>query len=176
MVLTGYHGTTSDRADKILMQGFMQSRKDIEWLGFGVYFFADVNWAIKWAGMQCTRHRQPVYPVVLAAELNCRDNGLFDLDIPENMQKLTDEFREAFHGNAKGSPNFTGSIDKVRSQIRCMACNFYKAKHQEVKVFSYTFPAWGFNSAGFPNNQKQYCVVDTTRIQNIRKMEGDYAI
>jgi hypothetical protein len=37
----GYHGTSVERAERILVSGFQASRNDYDWLGDGVYFFQD---------------------------------------------------------------------------------------------------------------------------------------
>ena len=46
--LIGYHGTVKTSAEKILSsKEFIESNNDNEWLGHGIYFFADIENAIK---------------------------------------------------------------------------------------------------------------------------------
>lgn len=44
---TVYHGTIQQKADAIVKEGFIESSKDIEWLGTGIYFFAKREDAIR---------------------------------------------------------------------------------------------------------------------------------
>jgi hypothetical protein len=39
----GYHGTSREKANTILSEGFRVSDNDYDWLGKGVYFFQIVN-------------------------------------------------------------------------------------------------------------------------------------
>ncbi|HSU12904.1 hypothetical protein [Longimicrobium sp.] len=46
----GFHGTSVERAERILAAGFRASRNDYDWLGDGVYFFQDApGRAREWA-------------------------------------------------------------------------------------------------------------------------------
>lgn len=46
----GFHGTSTERAERILAEGFEASRNDYDWLGDGVYFFQDApGRAREWA-------------------------------------------------------------------------------------------------------------------------------
>lgn len=40
---TVYHGTIQQKADAIVKEGFIESSKDIEWLGTGIYFFCQAG-------------------------------------------------------------------------------------------------------------------------------------
>ena len=55
MIVSGYHGTSSEAAEKIMVEGFQPSRNPYDWLGDGVYFFQDApqrawDWAIERQG------------------------------------------------------------------------------------------------------------------------------
>jgi hypothetical protein len=46
----GFHGTSVERAERILAHGFEASRNDYDWLGDGAYFFQDaLGRAREWA-------------------------------------------------------------------------------------------------------------------------------
>ena len=52
LIVSGYHGTSSEAANMILREGFQISRNTYDWLGDGVYFFQDASaraweWAFK---------------------------------------------------------------------------------------------------------------------------------
>ena len=50
MIVSGYHGTSSEAADMILREGFRISQNPYDWLGDGVYFFQDApHRAWEWA-------------------------------------------------------------------------------------------------------------------------------
>jgi hypothetical protein len=59
----GYHGTSRQKANAILSQGFRVSDNDYDWLGEGVYFFQDAPYrAMQWATQQ-----HPQNPAVIRA-------------------------------------------------------------------------------------------------------------
>jgi hypothetical protein len=73
----GYHGTSVERAARILAEGFQASRNDYDWLGDGVYFFQDSpararEWAVERFGEAAA---------VLGAEIDL--NGCLDLLDPK---------------------------------------------------------------------------------------------
>jgi hypothetical protein len=68
----GYHGTSREKANTILSEGFRVSDNDYDWLGEGVYFFQDAPYrAMQWATQQ-----HPQHPAVIRATIqldNCID-------------------------------------------------------------------------------------------------------
>jgi hypothetical protein len=69
----GFHGTSIERAERILAGGFRSSRNDYDWLGDGVYFFQDApRRAREWA-----RERFGAEAAVLGAEIDL--DGCIDL-------------------------------------------------------------------------------------------------
>lgn len=65
----GYHGTSVERAERILAGGFQPSRNDYDWLGDGAYFFQDSpSRAWEWA-----RERFGGDAAVLGAEIDLSD-------------------------------------------------------------------------------------------------------
>ena len=71
-IVLGYHGTSSNAADRILEDGFQISRNSYDWLGDGVYFFQDApDRAWEWA-----RQHHGDDAAVIRAEIqitNCMD-------------------------------------------------------------------------------------------------------
>ncbi len=52
MIVSGFHGTNSKSAERIMQDGFQMSRNAYDWLGDGVYFFQDApqrawQWAVE---------------------------------------------------------------------------------------------------------------------------------
>lgn len=164
LTLVGYHGTLKDRANCIEREGFQASNKPIEWLGFGVYFFANWRNAEYWARQEFQRSGSKSNPpVVLTADINVGRDGFLDLDWPQSMEEFCRELeklgRLMFSGGGKGAPNFKNDQER-----RCFWCNCYKQAHPQLQVIAYSFPCGSFNWFGFPDKRRQLCVMDDTCI------------
>ena len=86
--LVGYHGTIKTNAEKILSSGiFKESNEKDDWLGHGIYFFADVENAIKWANERANRYNEEA--VVLSANIKCDMNRYLNLDYQFNRRKVS---------------------------------------------------------------------------------------
>lgn len=71
---TVYHGTIQQKADAIVKEGFIESSKDIEWLGTGIYFFAKREDAELWAENEAAKKKNKVTkPCLLQANIFCND-------------------------------------------------------------------------------------------------------
>lgn len=166
--LKGFHGTLDEKANKILSDKFIHSKKDTEWLGFGVYFFADKKDAKQWALMEARKKKNhSSLPAVLVADILTEEALFCDLDLQENMSKLKEEFQ----GILKSIVN-KGKVQLTKEQTRCVCCNFF-AKKYKIKVLAYTFPSLPINELGFPianmKLHRQFCVRDDNCINNLRK-------
>lgn len=165
--LTGFHGTLQHKAKSIIQNGFIHSKKDIEWLGFGVYFFNKKQDAEKWASLEVNKIKnQESTPCVLQCSISCKDDEYFDLDNSENMSSILSDLKGVLEGLV--GRNST-KIDDDR-QLRCIACNYF-AKKNGIKVYAYTFPRIKNNMIGFPFvlKQRQICVKDNECIKDIRE-------
>ena len=176
-----YHGTINKHIQKILGNGFIISKSNSEWLGYGAYFFAEYDWAYQWAVQEANKKNDTSrLPATLQIELECADQYFFDLDIAENMEKIERETRYVI---SKAMFTGSGRVNLSSSQLRCLACNFYKLKHK-IQVYAYTFSAFENNFIGFPiqtKKQRQICVTqDSTccikNIKEFKKEATDYAI
>ena len=164
--LNAYHGTIDEKANKIVSNKFIHSKKDNEWLGFGVYFFTEEKYARWWASMEANKKQNcGSVPVVLAANIVTEEALFYDLDLQKNMVKMQEELRNVLEklcgkGKAKLS----------EAQMRCACCNFF-AKKYKIEVFAYTFPSIAINEIGFPytRKQRQLCVRYDKCITNLHK-------
>ncbi len=76
MFITGYHGTTKDKAKKIVEENnFIISNKKDEWLGKGIYFYEKYSDAIKWESKD--KHKSDA---VLHVIVEIDDNEYIDFD------------------------------------------------------------------------------------------------
>ncbi len=159
---TVFHGTLKKRADYIIKNGFFRSTKNTEWLGHGVYFFEDLNYAQDWAYSEGRKTNPAREPAVLTATIQCQDNEFFDLDVADNMKKM-----EAMSKILSAQSKFGHATMKAK-ELRCAVCNLYKRLHGVI-IFAYSFPKVKTNSVGFPVTapQRQFCVDDNANISNI---------
>lgn len=165
--ITAYHGTLVDRATRIEATGFNKSNKEVEWLGYGVYFFDRFDNARYWALQEHTRQKGPSSsPVVLMVTICIEKNSLLDLDDPNAMYLFKSDLNEAFEsmfGDGKsGAPRF-----KNEREQRCFWCNYFTRTHPNIKVIAYSFPRIYYDKFGIPSvhQNRQLCVVDDTCIR-----------
>ena len=164
----GYHGTTLDNAVKIVAdQEFIDSNKDNEWLGTGVYFFAYKAHAEWWIGHERFQGKETR---VLKAELKYREEQLLDLDNPAMQEIANSVLKSAITtANAKGEKLMSVDLDKLPSDKRCnIACNLVRFLCPEYGITSYTYTVkCKPGIMGFKQTQKQICVSDHSIIGKI---------
>jgi len=130
-----YHGTSTEAARKILEeQRFLQSSKDEEWAGTGVYFFIDTdsykeleskayNNAEKWAIF----HKRYKDFCVLQSEIEIDDASIFDL-CNENHLEEFHRFREWLYSEAAKRALIDGvkleSLYSLPKKLDCLTINF----------------------------------------------------
>lgn len=85
----GYHATERASADNILKWGWVESARQWDWLGAGVYFYADApHFAQFWAQQQ-RRAGLIDHPVVLAADISVRNVlDIADLEWGEELRRF----------------------------------------------------------------------------------------
>ena len=172
--ITGYHGTLKSRATRICKEGFKESKKRTEWLGYGVYFFEKFSHARNWATREHDRQdTDQSEPVVLIADIRVPPSSFLDLDNRDVMRAFQDELKRisslTFQENPLGAPKF-----KDEKEARCFFCNLYRGTHPETKVLAFTFVRdIHYNEFGFPHayGQRQLCVADHTCIKMPLRME-----
>lgn len=168
----GYHGTLDHIAEKIVLeQRFKFSKKDTEWLGYGVYFFKYRDHAVGWACQEAKKEQNVGFaPGLVSAELCFTDDEWLDLDDPSQLEEVNTLIRE-YLNNTPGFQIFWEKSKK--SQRWCLCCNLYRRIYPEIKVISHTFnfnrTASRSNVTEFNVNQFQYCISNESVIKNIRK-------
>lgn len=169
--IKGYHGTTRINAEKIVKeQRFVESNRNTEWLGKGVYFFAYIAHA-KWWTTHGRYSKQTT--AVLDADLKYMDEQILDLDDPDVL-----DFVNEFVADLVKAAESAGILDvgKVDLRGRCndykrwnFVCNAVKETIPEIGIISYTFrPNCPVGQSGYAQNQKQLCVSDHDIIREIR--------
>lgn len=169
----GYHGTIQHFADQIVAkQDFIDSDKDNEWLGTGVYFFAYKAHADWWIKARRFRHQETC---VLKAELSFAKDQLLDLDDPEMLEFANSVLKAAVkRTNEEGNLLISVSLDDLPADKRFnMACNIVRELFPEYGITMYTFtPNCKPGITGFRLTQKQICVSDHSIIGKIEIENG----
>lgn len=96
--IEGFHGTSFENAEKVILQDFNPSVGDKEWLGDGVYFFTrgindnPSNQAEKWSIAQSWDNNKKEYRYKKYAVLKCHievdDDNFLDLTTSDGVEVL----------------------------------------------------------------------------------------
>lgn len=172
--LVGYHGTIKTNAEKILSsKNFIESNNDDEWLGHGIYFFADIENAIKWANERASRYKESA--IVLSVDIKCDADKYLDLDYKVNRDKVSLFMKDILEKRGKDL-----SFCKRDEEKRCISFNLYK-KMCNIDVMGFSF----FRKIKKGNSldrdllglssipEKQICVSNHLCISNIKIVRGD---
>lgn len=90
----GYHGTSVDKANKIMDIGFIPSKNSNDWLGHGIYFFIDgiscpKNNAEEWAKNQAWDSDRKYYKYktysVIQARVDVQNSRILDLTTTDGL-------------------------------------------------------------------------------------------
>lgn len=169
--ICGYHGTTTLRANEIIRkQDFVDSARDNDWLGTGVYFFAYIGHAKWWIEAERYQKRDTC---ILSANLEYRTEQLLDLDDPEVLSVVEDVVREAVKIANETTGIGTGvNLEKGHPSKKWnFACNTYKKICPQIGIITYTFTTpRKFEYIGYTQTQKQICVSDHSIIKDIKKI------
>jgi hypothetical protein len=116
----GYHGTSREKANTILSEGFRISDNDYDWLGEGVYFFQDAPYrAMQWATQQ-----HPQHPAVIRAVIqldNCID--LLDIKWFPPLKIVYNSFREGYQRFERPLPKQNPTLSKAH-RLDCAFFNY----------------------------------------------------
>ncbi len=91
-ILTGYHGTTKEKSESILKQGFKISKSQeqkYEWLGDGIYFLDDIFYAVQWNIINMEKNyndkneKNLMNYAIIKSKIIVNKSKLFDISSPE---------------------------------------------------------------------------------------------
>ena len=157
----GHHGTLESCFRLIEKEGFRCSKKNNEWLGWGIYFFAEYEDAQWWANNESLKKtKRGQKPCVITALVKYKNNEYLDLDVRADKREF-DKLAADLSAKLKVSLHF-----KTAAQWRCYYSNLV-FRSTTVKILSYTVPTGGKDKFGFPYQKRQHCVSDNQYIEVI---------
>ena len=167
--ITGYHGTTRENAEIIVSsQHIIESDRNNDWLGRGVYFFAYKEHAFWW--ISHTRYTGQETRI-LSSDLEYNDEQILDLDDPKELETL-DSLMKAAITASNLSDNPTAANLDTKQKRWCFACNLIKNLQPQIGIIVHTFRDSGkrvqYKYSEFYGSQRQICVSNPVIITNIQ--------
>lgn len=172
--LDGFHTTFPHYFKEIKNSGeFYCSVKDDDWLGKGVYFWADKSDGSFWARVIKDRNKRKTKgkihddtTVIIECKLTCEEDRYVDLDIDSEMKKIdlfAEKYQKEMEEYGRKVPVFSND-----HQRKCFYCNEYKSIYN-LSIMACSFPVITINSAGFPRTyqRRQICVTNNRDIDII---------
>lgn len=155
MFLTGYHGATKEKANRIEREGkFPLSHGNKEWLGNGIYFYFSISDAYDW------RTSDVIYHTVIKVN----DDEYFDLDTREGKQLVTKIVEYICSQKVSNRPNWR-TIQENQYAVMQMIWDTYP----KLRVMSATFHR---EQTKIPllidprSTRKEFCVRDNSSIKH----------
>ena len=162
--MDGYHGTLLKNAQQIVeSQTFKSSKKQNEWLGEGVYFFAYYDHAKWWISHARFQGRETG---IIKAKLVYTDSQVLDLDDPYDFEQYR-KFCYAFLNRVKkaGKSLFPKNASDVEK--RCVFLNLFKKHNPTIGMIIYTFHVDSCASMYLTPTQRQICVSNHSIINHV---------
>ena len=162
MLITGYHGTTEERANEILMsKKYKVSKGEKEWLGTGIYFYPDINDAYNWRSCD----------TILHTIIKIEDDELLDIDTPEGQAVYNEILIYLL------SLHFKDLELSSPQKNQCAVINLIWNTYEKVKVISASFATEKrkINTLiDIRKRRKEFCVKSNDNIVLIQKIKkGD---
>jgi len=167
----GFHGTSVERAERILAGGFQPSRNDYDWLGDGAYFFQDSpSRAWEWA-----RDRFGADAAVLRAEIDMTDClDLLDPAWHPIVRRVHEDLLRRLRGMGFPEPRQTRGAHRLDRAVLNDACTRLTEHGILVRSVRGSFiegePLFP-RSALFTRAHTQIAVRDTSAIQRLWRVE-----
>ncbi len=170
----GYHGTTQEAAEHIIAEhNFIDSNKNNEWLGSGVYFFEYRLHAEWWISVGRLKWQETS---ILKAELNYTKDQELDLDDPAQLNELdriVQEYVKLLCGKKDGKKIAAKLLGNTSPEKWAFACNTVRKLQPNIGIILYTFPTnpnLKLGVSGFRQTQRQMCVSNHAIIGTIQSV------
>lgn len=140
-----YHGTSRTNANVIVKQGFKITHNEEHWLGYGAYFYLEIDLAEHWAKIQHLKFgtkSSTKNPAVLKAYLRAAPSTVIDMRLLSDYNNLKKMYKE-FFDECKSALTQRGLMGEIKStnaknKLRCAFFNWVN-KNYEVEVVIGTF-------------------------------------
>lgn len=173
MKKVGYHGTASNDIDNLIdnitKNGFIYEYRDNHWLGQGIYFFGEYEWAKQWARQPSNRDKDKC---IFEVEIFCDDENFLDLDLVSTNKKIAKQLE---YINKELKNDLKKHKFKDDHYKRCYYLDILKERY-DYKIIKQTFPLVNKNkitqSIGIYISQIQFCVSsnENIKILNVNKI------
>ena len=169
--LTGYHGTSKEKSESILKNGFEISEskdKNYEWLGDGVYFWEDDYYAVQWNIIDIEKNNKDKnietlkdYEII-KSKLRVNESKLFELSSPEGSI-IYNEFKEKLRNRfiENGYENYIEKLSKQSDKFwtNLLEDNgFFKEFDVITAIYKNEKSIEKYKDDIVLNTQKQICV------------------
>jgi hypothetical protein len=126
----GFHGTSIERAERILAEGFQASRNEYDWLGDGAYFFQDGKVrAAEWARQQFGDDS-----AVIGAELELTDCvDLLDPHWHDAVRESYSGFVEGLRKEGLSPPRQTAGAHRLDRAVLNRAVEILETRGERVR-------------------------------------------
>ena len=155
----GYHKTLYIYVNSIKKNGFKPSNAEDDWLGFGVYFWDNIENA-KWWNVG---NNSIIKNCIIECELKCDMDQYVNLnDEMDKLESFCEQYMREIRKNKLPRPNF-----KNNNQRKKFFCDLY-CKKNNLLILSFRFEHDIMNKAGFKigtKKRRQICVRDPKLIQ-----------
>jgi hypothetical protein len=132
----GYHGTSVERAERILAHGFEISRNDYDWLGDGAYFFQDAparaaEWARQGFGAELA---------VVGAEVDLSDClDLLDPNWHGVVREGYTTFLNDLRADGRSAPRQTAGAHRLDREVLNLTATLLAERGMHIRTVRATF-------------------------------------
>lgn len=132
----GYHGTSVERAERILADGFEISRNEYDWLGDGAYFFQDAPArAAEWARQRFGRDG-----AVVGAEIDL--DGCLDLLDPQwhdVVREAYTTFLNDLRAEGRSAPRQTAGAHRLDREVLNLTADLLAERGMHIQTVRAAF-------------------------------------
>jgi len=166
----GFHGTTKEYADNIIKQkSFIASNDDEEWLGRGIYFFADY---ISHARYWCTKYKcYPQWSIIFS---NIEAEKIIDLDEPETYEeflKLAQEFKNRYLKRSDGRPRRIINAVVLNAMYKINPYDIVKGTFQGMPGYKLDYSFLNKQRVNVTPHHVQLCIKNSLCIKSMEEVE-----
>lgn len=163
-----FHGSAADDIEELIKDiqenGFRYKVRDNHWLGQGIYFFSEEEWALMWSNQSRNLKKSKC---VITAKIFCEDDKFLDLDLVSNHRKVG-RYIQKINERLKKENILLKFEGNDKHKETCFYLDMIKQEY-DYKILKQTFPLENkneiTNKIGLYLSQIQFCVTSTENIE-----------